>query len=405
MRILLVLNELTIPGKGERKEGLYPTLIKMHSTLTAEVSILAGNVKRLEKEQLTTVGEMTKGIEIIMVCGWHLFSLVSYIIRLPFNQNFLTWARYSYVYRSELLAVDKYIKKTELPTVLTALQSCEYSGILAYIISRKHSVPYIIMEHRTHYQRGLMIGKRGRVVKDVIKSADLVLTVSSHLANNIQRALGITSTNFKTMPNPIPDDFFVRPSNSFAKVREFANGRFVFGGWTNWRDIKRLDLAIEAFQLVQQRLSDTCLVIAGPVPDWAQSRINEMELSASILLLGSIDREKIKLLAYESDCCIIPSDCETFGLPAIETLAAGKPVIVTKCGGPESIITDSRFGRLVDVGDVHGFAEAMVDVVNTQTTFKPVEISAYCRDTFGEKVLTKKWQKIYSSLSDRYNYD
>ena len=244
-----------------------------------------------------------------------------------------------------------------------------------------------------------MKADRVKTLRTVIQSAELLLTVSPQLGENIQRALGIKIPHLRTMPNPIPEDFFIRPSSAYSKVKEFARGRFIFAGWTNWRrDIKRLDTALSAFEKVHTQVSETCLVIAGPVPVWAQKMADDLEISSSVLFLGPVNRKEIKLLSYECDCCILTSDHETFGLPIIEAMAAGKPVVATKCGGPESIIVDAAYGRLVDRSDAEEFAKAMLEITQDYNTFNSSGIQNYCKETYGEITMIEKWKGIYRDL-------
>jgi|GEM_PF-4961269 len=395
MKILLVLDELILTGIAKRKEDMFTSLVNMHKSVSPNIDVLAANTKYLESEDTKSFDE---SIKVIPVNGLHLVGLSMYIFSLPVDRNFIRFARYVYTFRAELSAMDYYLKSNSAPPLLTALQCCECSGIVSYIISRKYKIRYIVLEDRTQYQRGHMIGQRGRIVSRVLSSAERILTVSPQLSATIKKSLGLNNLRVEVMPNPIPDSFFTAPSQIFSKVNSFAKGRFIFAGWTNWRDIKRLDLAIDAFCQVKKVLPDTCMVIAGPVSDDMRNKIDTLGLNKSILLLGPINREQIKLLAYESDCCIIPSDHETFGLPAIEALAAGKPVVATKCGGPESVITDSSLGRLVEVGDKNGFADAMQDVVINYDSFDSAHLRTYCRETFSETQLAKKWSDVYKDI-------
>ena len=79
-------------------------------------------------------------------------------------------------------------------------------------------------------------------------------------------------------------------------------------------------------------------------------------------------RKEVRFLGHTSnvheilpqyDVLVVPSRGESFSLVALEGMAAGVPVVATRCGGPEEIIDDGITGHLVDVGDYRQMAKAI----------------------------------------------
>ena len=62
---------------------------------------------------------------------------------------------------------------------------------------------------------------------------------------------------------------------------------------------------------------------------------------------------------WRANCFVLPSYAENFGVVLIEALATGLPVISTRCGGPEDIISGS-VGILLEPGDERGLADALL---------------------------------------------
>jgi len=58
-----------------------------------------------------------------------------------------------------------------------------------------------------------------------------------------------------------------------------------------------------------------------------------------------------------SDALLVPSTKESFGLTVVEAMARGVPVVATRCGGPEEIVTDGQTGYLVEIADIDAMAE------------------------------------------------
>lgn len=310
----------------------------------------------------------------------------------------LDFARLIWKYRRELSAVDRHFSAHGRPDVIAALQSCEDAGILAFLIGRRYQIPYVVMEHKTYCQRGLMDGSRLRVFRRVVESAHVLLTVSPQLGESVRKALNVKLPHLETMPNPLPEEFFQPYSGAPDWLRKFAGDKFVFAGWTKWRAIKRVDLALEAFRRLWLEEPRSCLVIAGWAPAGARTMARELGIAGAVRFTGPLGREEIKKLAYNCDCCIVTSDHETFGLPVIEAMAAGKPAVATRCGGPESIIGDAAYGRIVEPGDSEAFSEAMLDVLQNRDRFDSRAIRSYCRERYSENSLLGAWEDVYKKI-------
>jgi glycosyltransferase involved in cell wall biosynthesis len=84
--------------------------------------------------------------------------------------------------------------------------------------------------------------------------------------------------------------------------------------------------------------------------------------------LGQLERDQVKNLMRESRFYVVSSHVETFGVVVIEALSQGVPVISTKCGGPESILT-SEDGYLVDVNNVNALVEGMENILANSEKF------------------------------------
>ncbi len=269
---------------------------------------------------------------------------------------------------------------------------------LAYQLFKKVEIPYVVREHRTFYQR--IFNKKSDIPGEelnALEEAAELLAVSPQLISQMKR-IGI-KRDIKCLPNSIPNKFFTSPDFS-APFKDWVNGRFVFAGWTNWRSFKRLDLLIDAFSIVHSRFDNVCLIVAGPIQDLAaiKEKISKLSLSDSILLYGKSSREEIHQLAHLCDCCVISSDYETFGLPCLEANAAGKPVVATRCGGPESIIVNEKLGKVVEKGDHKNLADAMLNVYMNYQNYDSDYIKKHTYDVFSEDAVQKKWANVLDNV-------
>jgi glycosyltransferase involved in cell wall biosynthesis len=74
-------------------------------------------------------------------------------------------------------------------------------------------------------------------------------------------------------------------------------------------------------------------------------------------------QQEIPRLYKQTDCWIVPSTTEGFGMPGLEAAACHCPIVSTRCGGPEDYVQDGVSGFLVPVGDSEAMADAVCRVL------------------------------------------
>ncbi len=312
------------------------------------------------------------------------------------------WHGFLYNYHSTLVKLEAICNSSDRPDIVAALHSCNTSGWFAHALHRLTGVPYIVWEHKTIYQRHRLKGRNWILTKDTLGSAAHILTVSPQLGHAMQHEVGIREPErFTHIPNPIPDNFFKPPSSKIEKAMRFAEGRTIFAAWTDWRPQKRLDVLLDAFKIVSSSHNDVCLVIAGSYSSEANAMVNERGLDGKVLVLGSLNREHVWKLAHTCDCCIVSSDAETFGLPVIEAMAAGRPVVATRCGGPEEIIDHESLGYLVESGKPSSLAKAIENIKTGISAYDRSYIAGICRERYGEAAVAERWKSVYQDLGLR----
>jgi glycosyltransferase involved in cell wall biosynthesis len=107
------------------------------------------------------------------------------------------------------------------------------------------------------------------------------------------------------------------------------------------------------------------LVVGEGPPDYVQlvkNRVQEHGLKMNFHFVGS--RNDIPKILAGVDLLVIAADEEPFGRTVIEAMAAGVPVVSTKCGGPEEIILDGITGLLVSTDNPIEAANAIERILN-----------------------------------------
>ena len=97
---------------------------------------------------------------------------------------------------------------------------------------------------------------------------------------------------------------------------------------------------------------------------------------------------------YESDAFVLASRIETFGVVFIEALAQGLPVVATRCGGPESIVTPAN-GLLIDTENQQALTEALIALHDNHRQYSPQALREACLNEFGEHSVVSQLTETY----------
>lgn len=147
-----------------------------------------------------------------------------------------------------------------------------------------------------------------------------------------------------------------------AEARVFG----IFGRIIRWKGIREFVLAAEK---VLEAEPTAYAVIVGGVSDGSQAYHEEVVrlietrgLAGRVIMTGY--RTDIGSLMKAMDVVVHASiEPEPFGMVLIEAMAAGRPVVATRAGGPLDIIVAGQTGELVEPGDVDGMADAVLGLL------------------------------------------
>ena len=146
---------------------------------------------------------------------------------------------------------------------------------------------------------------------------------------------------------------------------------------------RRLDLAVEAANLLGREL-----VVVGDGPERARL---EAAAGPTVTFLGWVDRPRLVDLFTRCHAYLVPG-IEDFGIAPVEAMAAGKPVVSIRAGGPRDTVLDGVTGVFFEHQEAADLAEAIrrVDVL----TFDPRVIRAHAA-TFDVSVFRRRWRELF----------
>jgi glycosyltransferase involved in cell wall biosynthesis len=117
-----------------------------------------------------------------------------------------------------------------------------------------------------------------------------------------------------------------------------------------------------------------------------------------VTFLGNLDRQAMQDELVKSHCLVLSSEVETFGLALVEALACGLPVIGTRCGGPQDIVTEET-GIMVPINDPVALSHAMARMFENASTYNPAMLTEYTRRNFSPQVYVLALNTLFSDLA------
>jgi len=274
---------------------------------------------------------------------------------------------------------------------LIHVQSVVRAGYVARIISRIFGIPYIISEHSSKYERYGVLEKKLLRIREVFLSSQLNIVVAPALAQILGKTLGIDPLSFMCIPNSINTDFFT--------IGEKTKKSIVITSICYLSPNKGVEILLRGFVHVLNEVPDAKLLIAGDGTQRTELEIlaSDLGIRESAVFLGQLDRSSIRNLLHDTSVYVSTSYVETFGVTLIEALAAGVPVVATRSGGPNTIVTDT-VGLLVPIGNPIELSKAILKIIENYNSYSPDSIRSYCIENFGDGAVTSRLVKVYSNL-------
>lgn len=252
---------------------------------------------------------------------------------------------------------DDYVAIYGVPDLIHA-HGFLFAGSVAARINKQNRVKTVVTEHSSLYLRNLIEHKYFGEIRHVANSAAEVSAVSAALAQAIENILDDQKVAISVLPNQLPklED---RPTRS-RDVDLGSGFRYISIGSLDSN--KNHQLLINAFARLAKRENVTLKIVGtGPLKKSLEKLSRELRIENRVFFTGQKTRSEVSQLLANSDCLVVSSKVETFGVVILEAFGAGIPVISTRCGGPEELI-DSSNGLLVDSSSVDEMALAMEQI-------------------------------------------
>jgi L-malate glycosyltransferase len=233
------------------------------------------------------------------------------------------------------------------------------------------------------------------VVTFSINESDSITSVSENLKEETYKNFPITKpiqviTNFVDVAR-----FAKKPIDAFKRVIA-PNGEKILLHASNFRKVKRVNDVINVFAEVNKHIPSKLMMVGdGPERPVAEDLARQLGVADDVRFVGKQDQ--MEDIMNVSDIFLLTSEYESFGLSALEAMAAGAIVISTNAGGLPEINIDGVTGFMADVGDVKTMSDKAIEVLKNETLLNKMKKQANeqaCK--FDIQNIIPLYEKLYS---------
>ena len=229
----------------------------------------------------------------------------------------------------------------------------------------------------------------GSILPKLIENTDSVITISNSTKNDLISRFGVDENKINIIPQGVDDSIFYPRSSSEDVLKKYKinpNYLMYAGGDDPRKNLKSL---IGAFDEIVQDIPHD-LVLVGPInkknlTNIVKNQHNSNILRDRIILPGYVNDKDLPVLYSSASAFVFPSLYEGFGLPPLEAMACGVPVIVSDNSSLKEVVDNA--GVLID------------DPLNTG------EIAGKILDVINERKLPEKFKKRGLKQAKNYSWN
>ena len=258
-------------------------------------------------------------------------------------------------------------------------------------------IPFITTLHGTDIT---LVGKDktyAPVVTFSINKSDAITAVSDNLRAEtyvnfeIQKEISVIH-NFVDIKR-----FSKPPIDAFKKVIA-PNGEKIILHASNFRKVKRIGDVINTFNKINKTIPSKLLLVGdGPERPMAEELCRELGIFDDTRFVGKQqDMEDIYAIA---DLFLLPSEYESFGLSALEAMAAGSPVVASRAGGIPEVITHGVNGFLSEIGDVESMSRDAILLLSNPIMLDEFSLAARKQaESFDIENIVPQYEDLYRKV-------
>jgi glycosyltransferase involved in cell wall biosynthesis len=201
----------------------------------------------------------------------------------------------------------------------------------------------------------------------IYQNVDHIIALTHYTENEIIAHCGISAEKISVLPHGNYESLFSRygcNDDLAKKVRQKAGNRKIIAFLGHIRPYKGLEVFVDAFELIKQRMPESFFLIAGSVlvgnkQDWEEKLAKSCKSDDLWADLHFVPIEDIKAYLSITDVLVQPYISASQSGNTVMAYSAGVPVISTNVGGLAEMTEDGKTGYVIAPGDPEAIADAV----------------------------------------------
>jgi N-acetyl-alpha-D-glucosaminyl L-malate synthase BshA len=302
-------------------------------------------------------------------------ALASTIVDVAVNQRLeLLHVHYAIPHASSAYMAKKILQKNE--------------GINLPVITTLHGTDITLVGKDATYEP---------VVTFSINESDAITAVSENLKEETYKSFDIKK-EIEVIYNFVDvSRFSKKPIDAFRKAVAPGGERIIIHA-SNFRKIKRVDDVVRIFEMINRTVPSKLMMVGdGPERHGAEELSRELGICDQVRFVGK--QEQMEDIMAISDLFLLTSEYESFGLSALEAMAAHVPVVSSNAGGLPEVNVHGETGFMAPVGHVKEMADYGIQILQDDATlagFKKRAFDHACQ--FDIKNIVPKYEALYESV-------
>jgi glycosyltransferase involved in cell wall biosynthesis len=214
-----------------------------------------------------------------------------------------------------------------------------------------------------------------------VRKAEHVIADSKRTADDIQQVLGVDVERISVVPIAAARNYSSDhlPGDAALLAEQYGVRRpyVLVASARNWR-VKNLEIALRVVEVArQQNRVDFQTVVFGPREGFRAAGGEDRWRHLNLKSTGYIAEEELAVLYRHASAFLMPSLYEGFGLPVLEAMACGCPVVCSNGGALAEVA--GRGAQVFDPMDVRGMAAALSELVRSEENLRSWKAAALRR--------------------------
>ncbi|HEX9987126.1 MAG TPA: glycosyltransferase [Chloroflexia bacterium] len=271
------------------------------------------------------------------------------------------------------------------------------AGLAGALIKRLSGVPLVLTEHTSPFSLLMRNPLAALTTRTALRAADRRIAVSQALRREIL-AYPQLRMPIDVIPNVVDASAFSAPRRERNPGEPY---RILFVGEME-TSRKGIEYLLNALPILKERGWDVFLTLVGEGRNRGEyeALARQLGVAGTCHFHGLAPHGEIAHFMSEADIFVLPSLAETFGVVLVEAMAAGLPVVATRCGGPEELVSPD-LGVLASPGDAEALASGIMDVLGRLDDFSEEHSRQVADARYGQASVAGRLVSLYREIVGR----